>query len=87
MIGVDAISQKALIYLCFCAVLTYGRKRTSVNFGFVFANLCKLITQKWSVTRLRTDHLRKLLFSPNVFFDYSDAITEGSSHIYPKRIY
>ena len=80
MIGVDTISQKALIYLCFCAVLTYGRKRTSVNFGFVFANLCKPFTQKWSVLHFWTDHLRKLLFlrifAVAVFFDYSDADTE-----------
>ena len=73
MIGVDEKSQKALISLYFCAVLSYGRKEASVNFGFVFANLCKLFTQKWSVLHFGTDHLRKLLFSPNVFFDYSDA--------------
>ena len=73
MIGVDAISQKTLISLYFCAVLSYGRRRTSVNFGFIFANLCKLFTQKWSVPKCRTDHLLLLLFSPSVFFDYSDA--------------
>ena len=73
MIGVDAISQKALIYLCFCAVLTCVRRRTSVNFGFIFANLCKLFTQKRSVPKCRIDHLLLLLFSPSVFFDYSDA--------------
>ena len=76
MIGVDAKSQKALISLCFCALLTYGRKRTSVNFGFIFANLCKHFTQKSSVLHFGTDHLRKLLFSPSVFFDYSDADIE-----------
>ena len=77
MIGVDAISQKALIYLCFCAVLTYGRKRTSVNFGFVSANLCKPFTQKWSVLHFGTDHLRYsvfFIFAEILFFDYSDAI-------------
>ena len=73
MIGVDAKSQKALISLCFCALLTYGRKKASVNFGGVFANLCKHFTQKWSVLHFGTDHLGKLLFSPSVFFDYSDA--------------
>lgn len=76
MIGVDAISQKTLISLYFCAVLSYGRRRTSVNFGFIFANLCKLFTQKRSVIHFGTDHLRKLLFSPSVFFDYSDADIE-----------
>ena len=70
----DRKPQKALIFLCFCDVLTHGRKRTSVNFGFVFVNLCKLFMQKWSVLHFGTDHLRKLLFSPSVFFDYSDAI-------------
>ena len=72
MMWVDRISQKALISLYFCAVLTYGRKRISVNFGFVFVNLCKLFMQKWSVLHFGTDHLRKLLFSPSLFFDYSD---------------
>ena len=57
MIGVDAISPNVLIYLRFCAVLIYGRKDESVNFGFIFANLCKPFTQKRSVTRLRTGHL------------------------------
>ena len=52
--------------------MTYGRKRISVNFGFVFVNLCKLFMQKWSVLHFGTDHLRKLLFSPSLFFDYSD---------------
>ena len=74
MIGVDAKSQKALIYLCFCAVLSYGGRRTSVNFGFIFANLCKLFTQKRSVLHFGTDLLRSCIFSPGVFFDYSDAI-------------
>ena len=73
MIGVDAISQKALIYLCFCVLFTHGKRRTSVNLGLIFANLCKHFTQKWSVLHFGTDHLRKLLFSPSVFFDYSDA--------------
>ena len=74
MIGVDTTSQKALISLYFCAVLSYGRKEASVNFGFVFANLCKLFTQKWSVLHFGTDLLRSCIFSPGVFFDYSDAI-------------
>ena len=77
MIGVDEKSQKALISLYFCAVLSYGRKEASVNFGFVFANLCKLFTQKRSVLHFGTDHLRKLrflrFFALGVFFDYSDA--------------
>ena len=76
MIEVDAISQKALISLCFCALLTYGRKEASVNFGSIFSNLCKLSTQKRSVLHFGTDHLRKLLFSPSLFFDYSDADIE-----------
>ena len=73
----DRKPQKALIFLCFCDVLTHGRKRTSVNFGFIFANLCKHFTQKWSVLHFGTDHLRKLrffrVFAVAVFFDYSDA--------------
>ena len=72
----DRKPQKALISLCFCAVLTCGRKRTSVNFGFVFANLCKHFTQKWSVPKCRTDHLRYSVFrilAESLFFDYSDA--------------
>ena len=73
MIEVDAISQKALISLCFCALLTYGRKEASVNFGFIFANLCKHFTQKRSVLHFGTDLLRSCIFSPSVFFDYSDA--------------
>ena len=80
MIGVDAISQKALFFLYFCALLTYGRRRTSVNFGFVFSNLCKHFIQKWSVLHFGTDHFRKLLFlrifAVAVFFDYSDADIE-----------
>ena len=79
----DRISRKALIYLHFFALLTYGRRRTSVNFGFIFANLCKLFTQKWSVLHLGTDHLRKLLFlcvfASAVFFDYRGSIFEASS--------
>ena len=75
----DGISRKALIYLHFFALLTYGRRRTSVNFGFIFANLCKHFTQKWSVLHFGTDHLQKLLFSPGVFFDYSDAIFDSSN--------
>ena len=76
MIGVDAKTQKALISLCFCALLTYGRKEASVNFGFIFANLCKHFTQKWSVLHFGTDHLLLLLFSPSLFFAYSDADIE-----------
>ena len=70
----DRKPQKALIFLCFCDVLTHGRKRTSVNFGFIFANLCKHFTQKRSVLHFGTDLLRSCIFSPGVFFDYSDAI-------------
>ena len=72
----DRKSQKALISLYFFALLTYGRKEASVNFGFIFANLCKLFMQKWSVLHFGTDHLRKLLFSPSLFFAYSDADIE-----------
>ena len=72
----DRKSQKALISLYFFALLTYGRRRTSVNFGFVFANLCKHFTQKWSVLHFGTDHLGNLIFSPSLFFDYSDAVIE-----------
>lgn len=39
----DRKPQKALISLYFCAVLTHGRRRTSVNLGFIFANLCKIL--------------------------------------------
>ena len=76
MIGVDVISQKALIFLYFCAVLSYGRKEASVNFGFIFANLCKPFTQKRSVLHLGIDLLQKLHFALAVFFDYSDADSE-----------
>ena len=59
---------------------SHGRKRRTVNIDFIFANLCKHFTQKWSVTRLRTDHLLKLLFlrvfADDVFFDYRDADIE-----------
>ena len=85
MIGVDAVSQKALIFLYFYALLTYGRRRTSVNFGFVFANLCKHFTQKWSVLHFGTDHLSYSvfrIFAESLFFDYSDAEIDD---LYRKR--
>ena len=69
--------KKALFSLYFCAVLTYGRRRTSVNFGFIFLNLCKHFTQKRSVLHFGTDLLRTLLFlrisCESLFFDFSDA--------------
>ena len=74
MIGVDAKSQKALISLYFCALLTNGRKEASVKFGFIFANLCKDNERRRSILHFGIDLLRKLLFSPGFFFDYSDAI-------------
>ena len=55
------------------AVLSYGIKEVSVNFGFIFANLCKLLMQKWSVLQFGTDHLRKLLSIESFFFGYSDS--------------
>ena len=48
---------KALENRGFLAILANGRKRITVNIGFIFVNLCKLFTQKWSVLHFGTDHL------------------------------
>ena len=56
--------------------IDYGRKRKTVNIVINFANLCKVFTQKRSVLHLGTDLLRSCIFSPGVFFDYSDADIE-----------
>jgi hypothetical protein len=73
-------STKVLDFSILLSDTSHGRKRKTVNIGFVFANLCELFTQKWSVLHFGTDHLRKLLFlrvfAKSLFFDYSDADIE-----------
>jgi len=73
---VDRKSQKALISLRFCAVLTYGRRRTSVNFGFIFANLCKLSYKRGLSRICGQTSFGSCVFAESLFFDYSDAIID-----------
>ncbi len=60
----------------FSPITANGRKRKTVNIAINFANLCNLFTQKRSVLHFGTDLLRSCIFSPGVFFDYSDADIE-----------